>query len=495
MKNNLRTFSIISLGCPKNLVDSEVVIGLLEQAGYKMVPPNHSWMKNADILLVNTCAFIRPAKEEAVQTIRELVEYKKIGNCKKLFVLGCLPQRELAKSNPRPCLQQAGVGGQNPNAKCQQKELITAFPEVDGWVGAGEFYQIVNLLNQSQNELPVIAIAQPTFIYDHTTPRHLATLAHTAYVKIAEGCNHGCSFCTVPRIRGRFRSRPLESIVVEVEELTQRGVKEINLIAQDITEYGRDIYHGFALVMLLKKLVQISALHWIRLLYAYPTNFSDELIALIAQENKLCKYIDLPIQHIDATILRSMNRQTTRNQFYKLIEKLRNRIPEVTIRTSLITGYPGETELQFKNLVAFVKKIKFDRLGVFPYSREASTAAYYLCPQLAEETKQNRAERIMQIQQKIVLEKNNRFLGKQVTVLIDSRLKKQRNWYVGRTQAHAPDIDGVVYVRNKTKPAIEPGDFVQATIVAVQDYDLIAECGIRSVKCGMKTYSAIRNPH
>lgn len=440
------TFSLISLGCPKNLVDSEVVIGLLEQAGYKMTPQ----FKKAKLLLVNTCAFIKPAKEEAIKTILELVEYKKQGSCKKLFVLGCLPQR-------------------------YQQELISALPEVDGWIGVGEFYQITNLLNQSEESRPIIAIDRPTFIYDHSIPRHLATLPHTAYVKIAEGCNHSCSFCTVPRIRGQYRSRPIESIIAEVESLTNRGVKEINLIAQDITEYGIDLYRGYALVMLLKKLIGISKLKWLRLLYTYPTNFSEELIDLIAQENKILKYIDLPIQHIDDTILASMNRKISSNRIIALLNKLRNRIPEVTIRTSLIVGYPGETEKQFRNLLNFVQETEFDRLGVFPYSREENTTAYYLRPQIADNVKQKRLDEIMRFQQTIVQNKNKQLFGKSVTILLDSVLQKRRNMFIGRTPSHAPDIDGIVYVKNKSNRKLKPGELVLGKIVAIADYDLIAE--------------------
>jgi ribosomal protein S12 methylthiotransferase len=440
------TFSLISLGCPKNLVDSEVVIGLLEQAGYKMTPQ----LEKAKLLLVNTCAFIRPAKEEAIKTILKLAEYKKQGSCKKLFVLGCLPQR-------------------------YQRELISALPEVDGWIGAGEFYQITNLLNQSEGNQPIIAIDRPTFIYDHSIPRHLATLPHTVYVKIAEGCNHGCSFCTVPRIRGRFRSRPMESIVTEVTELTDRGVKEINLIAQDITEYGVDIYQGHALVMLLNKLVKIPQVFWLRLLYAYPTNFSDQLINLIAKEQKICKYIDLPIQHIDDKILHSMNRMISSREMKTLLVKLRSLIPEVTIRTSLIAGYPGETEMQFRKLTKFVREFQFDRLGVFPYSREEDTTGYYLKPQLTEKVKQHRAETIMRIQYGIVSQKSQLMVGKKVTALLDSEYNKRQNIYIGRTESQAPDIDGVVYIKNRTKRSIYPGEFVRVIIIAVQDYDLIAE--------------------
>ncbi|MFB3897794.1 MAG: 30S ribosomal protein S12 methylthiotransferase RimO [bacterium] len=440
------TFSLISLGCPKNLVDSEVVIGLLEKSGYRFTPE----FKKANLLLVNTCAFIKPAKEEAIRTILELAQYKKKDKTKRLFVLGCLPQR-------------------------YQQEIITAIPEVDGWIGAGEFYQITNLLKQQDGIQPVVAIAQPTFIYHHTLPRHLATLPHTAYIKIAEGCNHSCSFCTVPRIRGRFRSRPMESIVAEVNALTKKGIKEINLIAQDITEYGIDLYHGYALVMLLKKLVQIPKLTWLRLLYAYPTNFSDELIDLIARDNKICNYIDLPIQHIDDTILASMNRKISSKQIKDLLSKIRTRIPNATIRTSLIAGYPGETKAQFQTLLDFVKESQFDRLGVFPYSREEHTTAYYLRPQISEKVKQDRVARIMQMQQSIVRRKNQLLFGKEFPILIDAELKNKRQVFVGRTQAHAPDIDGVVYVGNKSRRKLAPGQIISGKIVAAQDYDLIAE--------------------
>jgi ribosomal protein S12 methylthiotransferase len=440
------TFSIISLGCPKNLVDSEVVIGLLEQAGYRMTPH----LEKADLLLVNTCAFIKSAKEEAIRTILELAQYKKKETAKKLLVLGCLPQR-------------------------YQTELIAALPEVDAWIGAGEFYQIANLIQQLENIRPVVAIDRPTFIYNHLTPRHPVTRSHTAYVKIAEGCDHGCSFCAVPRIRGRFRSRPIESIVAEVEALIKTGVKEINLIAQDITEYGADIYHGYALVMLLKKLIRIPKLTWLRLLYAYPTNFSDELIDLIAQEEIICKYIDLPIQHIDDTILHSMNRKISGKQIKELLIKLRNRIPGVTIRTSLIVGYPGETVKQFQNLLCFVQEAEFDRLGVFAYSREENTAAYNLRSQLSEKVKQKRADQIMLVQQNMVKQNNMRMLGKRVPILLDTVYKDMRNMFIGRTQAHAPDIDGVVYVNNKTKRKLKPGELVRGHIVGIQEYDLIAE--------------------
>ncbi|MCX7919765.1 MAG: 30S ribosomal protein S12 methylthiotransferase RimO [bacterium] len=446
--NNHRiTFSIISLGCPKNLVDSEIVIGTMQYAGYRMV----SDIEKADILLVNTCAFIQPAIDESFQTIRDLVKLKQTQRNKKLFILGCLPQRE-------------------------QETILTKFPEIDGLVGVGEFYQIVNLIKHAERTKPIIAIAQPTFIYTHTTPRQLATQPHTAYVKIAEGCNHYCSFCTIPRIRGRFRSRPIESIVAEVTQLTRSGVKEINLIAQDITAYGSDLYNGYALVLLLNKLVKIPELRWLRLLYTNPANFSDELIEVIAREDKICKYIDMPIQHIDDTILKQMNRNTSSQQIKTLLAKLRNRIPNITIRTSLLVGFPGESDRQFQRLVKFIQEQKFDRLGVFPYSREKQTTAYYLKPQLPKNVKQRRAEIIMQIQYPIVLQKNQMLLGKEMTILLDTEYDVKERIYIGRSEFHAPDIDGVIYVWNKSKRKILPGDIISAKIVDMNDYDLIAEC-------------------
>lgn len=451
-------FSVISLGCPKNLVDTEATIGLLEKAKHKYTDN----LAEAEFLIVNTCAFIKEARNEAFATIRELSKYKnkRYGSCKYLIVLGCLPQ-------------------------WSTNRLIKQFPEVDCLVGSADFYKINEIVeslfqNDKKNNSPLVVVNHPTYIYDHSIPRRICTLPHTAYVKIAEGCDNRCSYCLIPRLRGSYRSRKKESIVTEVKNLVAQGVKEINLVAHDTTYYGVDIYGKPYLANLLKELVKISGLAWIRVLYMHPAHINDEIIDAIAENKKICKYIDMPIQHIDDGILFSMGRKITGKEINKLIKKIRYNIPEVTLRTTVMVGYPGETEKSFNNLIAFLQEAEFDRLGIFKYSREKGTVAYSFDNQIDERIKLKRIEKLISVQEKIIEKKYNKLIGNSVTVLIDNCIQKNGDVFlIGRTEQQAPDIDGVVYINineNLNQRIKLPlGKFVNAKIKKAEGYDLFAE--------------------
>ncbi|MDH3998333.1 MAG: 30S ribosomal protein S12 methylthiotransferase RimO, partial [Desulfuromonadales bacterium] len=363
---SIQNVSLVSLGCPKNLVDAEVMLGHLPADRYAIVTDE----SQADIIVVNTCAFIRDAQEESVETILEVADHKRNGRCKLLVVSGCLPQR-------------------------YQEELSEDLPEVDLFMGTADAPRIVELLDQLSGNEAQHQIGLPDYLYDHTTPRVTSSPFYSAYVKIAEGCSNHCSYCVIPSIRGTLRSRTIDSVVEEVKRLTAQGVKEINLIAQDVTAFGAERDAKDELVKLLRELVKIEDLVWLRLLYAYPDGVSDELLDLIASEEKICNYLDLPIQHIDDHMLAAMNRRIGTAGIRSLLKKIRTRIPDVTLRTSLIVGFPGETDEHFRKLLAFVEEGHFERLGVFRYSREEGTAAAQLKGQVPERTKQSRLKRLM----------------------------------------------------------------------------------------------------
>jgi ribosomal protein S12 methylthiotransferase len=436
------TVSLVSLGCPKNLVDAEVMLGHLPPDRYQIVTDE----AQAEIIIVNTCAFIREAKEESVDTILEVADQKSSGRCKLLVVSGCLSQR-------------------------YQEELAAELPEVDLFVGTADAPRIVELLDQGlAGKAPRRAIGLPDFLYDHTTPRALSSPFYTAYVKIAEGCANHCSYCVIPSIRGTLRSRSLASVVAEVENLVQGGVKEINLIAQDVTAFGADRDDGANLVDLLEQLVKVDGLHWLRLLYAYPDGISDALLELMAREPKICRYLDVPIQHIDDQMLMAMNRRIDGAGIRSLIERIRSFLPDVTLRTSLIVGFPGETDDQFRRLLAFVEEGHFERLGVFRYSREEGTPAAALPEQVPERVQLARYRRLMKAQSRVSFRKNRALVGRVEPVLVEGVSEESELLLKGRSVRQAPDVDGLVYI-NAGQANV--GDIVQLKITDSSEYDLV----------------------
>ncbi|MGM0471942.1 MAG: 30S ribosomal protein S12 methylthiotransferase RimO [Bacillota bacterium] len=435
---------LVSLGCSKNQVDSEIMLGLIKEADFNLVDD----YSRADLLIVNTCGFIADAKEESIETILELSKYKD-ERCQGLIVTGCLAQR-------------------------YSEELEADIPEIDAILGTGNFDQIVSVIDKVLAGQQRYEVDDPQFDYYDQLPRQRLGDSYTAYVKIAEGCNNCCSYCIIPKLRGDLQSRELDEVVNEVQQLAKQGVKEINLVAQDVTKYGLDLYGQPQLVELLSKLVEIEGIKWIRLLYAYPMDMSDQLIEMIANQDKICNYIDLPIQHVDQRIRAKMGRPGNKEQILGLIKKLRNRIPDISIRTSLIVGFPGESEAQFNNLVDFVQQAEFDRLGVFKYSQEEGTPAAEMTPQISEEVKEERFDQIMSLQQGISLDRNQEWIGQEVEVLVEEiEEQDDGNLVIGRTQYDAPEIDGLVYINDYFDTTV--GQFMTAKIVDAYEYDLIGE--------------------
>lgn len=435
---------LISLGCAKNSVDSEVIMGLLKQEGYILTTNE----KEADILIVNTCGFINSAKEESVNAIMDAAEYKKTGSCKVLVAAGCLVQR-------------------------YKDELLKEIPEIDGLIGTGEIPRIADVVKTALSGGKEAHVSTPTFIYDHEMPRIISTPKYSAYLKVAEGCNNRCSYCAIPMIRGDYRSRTMESVIAEAARLASGGVREINLIAQDTTRYGHDLYGSYKLDSLLTEIAKIDEISWIRVLYAYPTHFTDSLIEVMARYDKICKYLDIPLQHADNNILKEMNRQGSVDHILQLINKLRNAIPGLALRTSFIVGFPGETERSFENLVEFIKTVRFDRLGVFTYSPEEGTPAFDMPNQISDELKEERRDRLMKIQQEISLDINKNKVGKILNVLIEGKNEGEQEVYIGRTQADAPEVDGSIFVRGAK--TLSPGDIVPVKVTHAYEYDLIGE--------------------
>ena len=435
------TVCLVSLGCPKNLIDSEVILGLLSKQGYLLTTDP----SKAEVVIVNTCSFIEEATKEAIDTILQLSHLKREGHCRFLIVSGCLPQRY---------------------GKALEKEL----PEVDLFVGTGEFQNIPKLLEKKPEQKSFLA--KPTFLYDETTPRILSTPPFIAYLKIAEGCSNACTFCTVPKIRGRYQSRKLRSILVEAEKLADQGVQELILIAQDTTAYGRDRRDGTNLEKLLKHLIKVEGLRWIRILYAYPKadHFTDGLLELMAQEEKICPYLDLPIQHIDDEILKRMGRRSKGSEIRSLLKKIRTFLPEVSLRSSLIVGFPGEKEDQFKALLDFVTETRFDHLGAFQYSPEEGTPASRLPHSIPKNVKEERLRILMEIQKKISLKKYEEMVGQRRIVLVEGP-QRERGVLRGRLQTQAPEIDGSVFLNGRARP----GDWVEARITQALPYDLLAQ--------------------
>ena len=441
---------LVNLGCPKNQVDSEIMLGLLNEAGFEFT----SNEGEAEIIVVNTCGFIDSAKEESITTLIDLGRLKKEGQCRLLIAAGCLPQR-------------------------YKEELLKEMPEIDVIAGTGSFNDVITVCKEFRDKqfrhlkIQRAYLSEPAeFSYEHSLPRIRISPSHTAFIKIAEGCDHSCTFCIIPELRGKQRSRSMESIMKEAEMLSSEGVVEVNLIAQDTTAYGRDLREPNALAGLLKKLVTINDLKWIRLLYTYPGSFTNELIDVMAGEEKICNYIDMPVQHVNDSILRRMHRGHTKASIYKTINKLRKKIPDVVLRTSLITGFPGETESQFNELVEFVQDVEFDRLGVFTYSQEEGTEAYTMKRQVGEKKRIGRQNIIMEIQQGISIRKNQTLVGTRQTVLVDGISKEPKFQLEGRTYGHAPEVDGVVYLKCDSEFMPVPGEMVSVEITEALPYDL-----------------------
>ena len=434
----------VSLGCAKNLVDTEVMLGIIQSHGIELTANP----AEADILIVNTCAFITSAKEESITTILNLYEYKETGRCRSLIVAGCLGQR-------------------------YSQELLEELPEADAIIGTGAWNRIMEAINESLRGHRVIIMGEKDIIYDSKTPRIRTTPDYTAYVKIAEGCDNRCAFCAIPLIRGKQVSRTIEDICMEVKNLVNQGVKEINLIAQDTTNYGHDLYKEPSLARLLKELVKIEGNFWIRILYCYPRYFTDELIEVIANESKICKYVDLPLQHAHNDILKRMHRPDTRESIESLLKKIREKIPGVAIRSTFIVGFPGETEEEFQALKTFIQEQKIDHVGIFAYSREENTAAYDMPDQISEEVAQERYHELMSIQSMISQEINETLEGKELEILIEGRDEEVPNITAGRSYREAPEIDGQIYIEDDSES--QPGDIVKVAVLAGFVYDLAAK--------------------
>ena len=433
----------ISLGCDKNLVDSETMLGLLEKRGHRFVEEE----EQAEVIIINTCCFIHDAKEESIETILQMAEYKTAGSCKALIVTGCLAQR-------------------------YQKEILEEIPEVDGVLGTTSFDEIVSVLERILAGQQVMEMKPLEYLPDTDRGRLVTTGGHYAHLKIADGCDKHCTYCIIPKIRGNFRSAPMEKILHEAEELVKKGVKELILVAQETTMYGVDLYGEKKLPELLEKLCKIPGLYWIRILYCYPEEITDDLIRVIKEQQKICHYLDIPIQHASDRILKRMGRRTTKAELIERISKLRSEIPDIALRTSLITGFPGETEEDHEELMEFVDAMEFDRLGVFTYSPEEGTPAYKLGEQIEEEVKEDRRNEIMELQQEIAFDKANEKIGQIMTVMIEGKVAEE-NAYVGRTYMDAPGVDGMIFVH--TLEELMSGDFVKVRITGAYEYDLIGE--------------------
>ena len=465
----------VSLGCPKNLVDSEVMMGLLSSAGAELTP--HA--EDADVIVVNTCSFIGSAQQESVDTILEMARHKIDGRARKLVVAGCLVERF-------------------------RDEIRKNIPEVDAVVGTGELEKILQASGVSeppQNANSPFVILQsraeaearaqqgrfsrqawdgaiadlPNYLYDERTPRVLATPRSTAYIKIAEGCDHPCSFCIIPQLRGRFRSRRFESVIAEAERLAQAGVREITLIGQDTTCYGEDLGLKDGLAILLDKLAGIEDLHWIRFLYAYPNKITGRLLESIAAHEKICSYIDVPLQHASPAVLKRMERGGGGDLFLRSIEKMRRLIPDLTLRTSFIVGFPSETDKDFDELCDFVRKAEFDWMGTFAYSDQEGAGAYGLDNKVSAREIERRRKHLMQIQRQISKKKKKKSIGREFDLLLEGPSPDTELLFEGRTAMHAPEIDGKVFV-NEFPDGVEPrpGEFYKSQIVEAHDYDLVA---------------------
>ncbi len=430
----MKKVALVSLGCAKNLVDSEVMLGILAEQKYELVPETGI----ADIIIINTCGFIRPARDEAHEAIKKAVWEKKKARSKKIIVSGCYVQRN-------------------------KKHLQKAYPEVDAWTGVTDFDKIDQIIGGQEYKS-----AQDSFLYDHTTTRLLSTPPSWAYVKISEGCSHSCSFCAIPLIKGPYRSRQVPSILNEVSDLVSRGIQEINLISQDTTFYGRDIRLKDGLVLLLAELLKINGLKWIRILYSYPQEITDSLLDIMSDE-RICSYLDIPFQHSHPSLTDRMKRGMNGRKSLELLERIRKRIPDIAIRTSIIVGFPGEGEQEFDDLISFVKISRFDHLGVFTYSPEEGTSCFSLGDPVKGTVKLQRKKRLMEIQAEISYENNKKYIGQFIDILIEGTLKKDQNVLVGRGQFQAPEVDGIVLIGS---PKITPEILNSIQKVEIIDRDV-----------------------
>lgn len=438
----------ISLGCSKNLVDTEKMLGILTNAGFELTED----LSEAHVIIINTCTFIDPAKDESIQTLLEAAEYKKTGCCERLVAAGCLTQQ-------------------------YKRALSKEIPEIDIFIGTDSWQDILDAIVESyqQNGKKIFRFDTAPCEHEELVPRQSLTPEYSAYVKIAEGCNNGCTFCYIPYVRGAMHSRPIGSVVREAKALTAVGVKEINLIAQDLSCYGRDLKDGTNLCKLLKELVKIDKIKWIRLFYLYPTYFTDELLDLITKEDKICKYVDIPLQHISDNVLQRMRRQDTAESIRLLLHKLKQAQPKITVRTTLMVGFPGETDSDFEELCEFIKEIRFDDLGAFMYSPQDGTPAAHMPNQVPESIKEERYHKLMAIQAKISEENDRALIGTTTEVLIEEILKDKKGFVQakGRAIFQAPEVDGNIYVEGSKD--ILPGDFIKVRITDGYAYDLIGE--------------------
>lgn len=433
----------ISLGCDKNLVDSEEMLGLLNSRGYTFTDDE----TEADVIIINTCCFINDAKEESVQTILEMAEYKKTGKCKALIVTGCMAQR-------------------------YKQEILDEVSEVDQVLGTTAYEKIVEAVDEALAGSRGVEEKPLSYLPQTDAKRMVTTGGHYAYLKIAEGCNKCCTYCIIPKLRGRYRSVPMERLIEQAKELAAQGVKELILVAQETTVYGVDLYGKKSLHLLLEQLCRISGLRWIRILYCYPEEIYEDLIQTMKREEKICHYLDLPIQHASDAVLRRMGRRTTRADLEQIVTHLREEIPDIVLRTTLIAGFPGETEEQHQEAMEFIDEMEFDRLGVFTYSQEEDTPAASMPDQIDEETKLNWQEELMELQQEIAFDRAEERTGSVVTAMIEGKVADE-DAYVARTYGDAPNVDGLLFVQ--TTEELNSGDFVRVRITGAVEYDLIGE--------------------
>lgn len=433
----------VSLGCDKNLVDSEKMLGLLRADGHTFTDDE----TEAEAIVINTCCFINDAKEESVNTILEMAEYKKTGPCKVLIVAGCMAQR-------------------------YKKEILDEIPEVDEVLGTTAYDRILDAVDAALAGKHSVMLADIDALPLPDTKRLVTTGGHFAYLKIAEGCDKHCTYCIIPKIRGNYRSVPMERLIREAEELAEQGVKELILVAQETTLYGKDLYGEKSLHRLVRELCRIKGIRWIRILYCYPEEITDDLIQVMKEEQKVCHYLDLPIQHASDAVLKRMGRRTTKQELIDIIEKLRREIPDICLRTTLITGFPGETEEQHEELIEFVDEMEFDRLGVFTYSPEEDTPAEKMPDQIDEEVKEERQAELMELQQEIAFDNAERMIGREVLVMIEGKVADE-NAYVGRTYRDAPNVDGLIFIN--TDEELLSGDFARVKVTGALEYDLIGE--------------------
>lgn len=433
----------VTLGCDKNLVDAEHMLGALAAKGYEFTEEP----EGAEVIVINTCCFINDAKEESVNTILEMAEYKKSGSCKALIVSGCLAQR-------------------------YQQEIQDEIEEVDGIIGTNSIDDIEDAIVKALQGEHVLNMKSMEGLPKITGKRHVTTGGHFAHLKIAEGCDKHCTYCIIPKVRGNYRSIPMEELIAEAKELAAQGVKELILVAQETTMYGKDLYGEKALPKLLRELCKIPEIYWIRIQYCYPEEITDELIQVMKEEEKVCHYLDLPIQHCNDEILKRMGRRTTKAELVAIIEKLRREIPDIALRTTLISGFPGETQEQHEELMEFVDTMEFDRLGVFAYSQEEDTPAALMENQVEQSVKEDRRDEIMELQQEVAFDKAETQVGRELLVMVEGKVADE-NAYVTRTYMDAPDIDGYLFLNGEEE--LMTGDFVRVKVTGAYEYDLIGE--------------------